>query len=140
MRRVSHPRTVACLGVSQIEDSHIMVMELLENDCLYYYVADNKKPMEWAQRVDIALDVAQGMSYLHRLRIVHRDLKSPNVLLDGSLRAKVADFGLSIVRDLAVTDVMMHEAGTTHYMAPECFGVSSMFSSRSDVCKFAGLT
>ena len=126
MRRVSHPRTVACYGVAEIEGSFCMVMEYLEHDSVFIWLAKSKYALahgrhdvmlpDWATKQEIVLDIAYGMAYLHRLRIIHRDLKSPNVLLDNSYRAKVADFGLSVVKSNTSTNMKMDEAGTANYM------------------------
>lgn len=128
MRRVSHPRTVACYGVAEVEGSFCMVMEYLECDSVFIWLAKSKYALahgrkdvmlpDWSTKQEIILDIAYGMAYLHRLRIIHRDLKSPNVLLDNSYRAKVADFGLSVVKSNTSTNMKMDEAGTANYMVP----------------------
>jgi serine/threonine protein kinase len=135
MRRVSHPRTVACYGVAEAEGSFCMIMEFLEHDSVFNWLAKSKYAQahnrndvsvpSWATKQEIILDIANGMAYLHRLRIIHRDLKSPNVLLDNSYRAKVADFGLSVVKSNTATNIKMDEAGTANYMVFSNFIIGS---------------
>lgn len=94
MRRLSHSRIVQCFGMAISNETPCMlVMEYLEKGSLWNYILNNPKEENWSCRRAIALDIAEGMHYLHRLRIIHRDLKSSNVVLDASLRAKVTDFG-----------------------------------------------
>jgi serine/threonine protein kinase len=114
-----------------------MVMEYMENDSLFAYLKNNQSaPFDSSKKVDIALDIARGMDYLHRLRIIHRDLKMGNVLLDSSFNAKISDFGLSIVKESQNSMISLQEAGTPSYMAPETFGAGAVFSSKSDVFAF----
>jgi Protein tyrosine and serine/threonine kinase len=112
MRRLSHPRTLACIGVSNSPGTHCMIVEYMENKSLTDYITANEdNPGEWPYRLDIALDIAVGMSYLHRLQIIHRSLKSANVLLDQNLRVKIADFGMSIARTETATIMKVDEFG-----------------------------
>jgi Protein tyrosine and serine/threonine kinase len=115
MRRISHQRMVNCFGICESPDMFCMVLEYCENGSLYKYIQE-RSDSNWALRKSIALDIAVGMRYLHRLRIVHRDLKSANVLLDRLLGAKIADFGLSILKNTSVSVIKLDEEGTPQYM------------------------
>ena len=119
MRRVAHPRTIACFGIVEQVGNQAMILELMENDSLQTLIEKmnaNEQVLEWKLRFVIINDSAVGMDYLHRLRIVHRDLKTANILLDGNFRAKIADFGLSVLKHSMSTHVRMEEQGTPQYM------------------------
>ena len=112
-------------------------MEYMENDSLYAYLKNNQAtPFEASKKVDIALDIARGIDFLHRLKIIHRDLKMGNVLLDSQFNAKISDFGLSIIKENQISMIPLLEAGTSSYMAPETFGAGALYSSKSDVFAF----
>jgi hypothetical protein len=85
--------------------------------------------------IDFCHQVAAGMRYLHSQNVVHRDLKSPNVLLDSGLRLKLADFGLSRVR--TATFLRTAHAGTISHMAPECFAADEVRSKVTYLLKSA---
>lgn len=139
MRRLSHPMTLACFGVCDNEKVHFIIIEYMENKSLQSYILGNKdNALEWNTRSDIALDVSIGMAYLHRLQIVHRSLKSSNILLSKNFKAKVGDFGMSIARTETATIMKVDEfSGASQYMAPECFGISPRYSTKSDIFAFS---
>ena len=121
MRRLSNKNIVAYYGVTEIKTSqimgHCMIMEYMANDSLFSYIKNNKKTEPvWAKKVDISLDIASGIAFLHRLRIIHRDIKLGNILLDEHLHAKVADFGLSFAKNSTNSTYNMNEGGTISYM------------------------
>ena len=138
MKRVAHPRIVACLGVLQYKDNYCMVMELCVNGSLDNYIAEHESvDVDWEQRTDFAVDIATGMNYLHKLGVIHRDLKLGNVVLDENDRGKITDFGLSVVKTASQTSMQLDESGTPQYMAPESFGLVPTFSTKSDVYAFS---
>jgi serine/threonine protein kinase len=107
-------------------------------------LGDPLKAIDWLVRVRIARHVADGMRHLHGVRIVHRDLKSDNVLLDGELNAKVADFGTSqMLGAIGAAGVpattasgsasMTRAVGTQLWMAPEVFFGHSTYGPEVDV-------
>ena len=116
MRRLAHPRIVTCFGVYENEGNHCMVMELMEGGSLHGYINDKPCPEDWYTRYIIALDICHGVGYLHKLNVIHRDLKPGNVVLDKYARAKITDFGLSLVKNTANTSVKGQEMGTVQYM------------------------
>ena len=82
---------------------------------LIYGTGDSKVELNWAQRFEVCLGVARGLTYLHqesRLRIVHRDIKSSNILLDADLNPKISDFGLAKLYDNKMTHMSTGVAGT----------------------------
>lgn len=115
----------------------MLVTELLERGSLYrlYHTQPRPEPAKAAllHAVRVARDVARGVAYLHARDIVHRDLKSPNVLLSHSGQAKVGDFGLSRVKDLTRT---MTKCGSALWCAPEVLR-AERFTERCDIYSFA---
>jgi serine/threonine protein kinase len=116
MRRLAHPRIVACYGIFEYEDNQCVVMELMNSGSLQDYIYTQPCPEGWQKREEIAFDICSGMSYLHRLNVIHRDLKPGNVVLDDLFRGKITDFGLSVVKNTAVTSIKGTETGTIQYM------------------------
>ena len=138
MKKLSHPRIVTCFGILQSEENYCMVMELCVNGSLANFLAANQaETVNWTKRIDFSIDIATGMNYLHKLGVIHRDLKLGNIVLDKYDRAKITDFGISVVKSATQTSVKLDECGTPQYMAPESFGLVPMFSTKSDVYAFA---
>ena len=138
MKKLSHPRIVSCLGVLEYDDNFCMIMELCVNGSLASFLSANQSSaVTWEKRVDLFIDIATGMNYLHKIGVIHRDLKLGNIVLDQYDRAKITDFGLSVVKTASMTSVKLDECGTPQYMAPECFGLVPIFSTKSDVYAFS---
>jgi serine/threonine-protein kinase len=93
-----------------------MIMELMEGGSLQGLINDNPCPKDWSSRYNIALDICHGVGYLHKLNVIHRDLKPGNVVLDRYGKGKITDFGLSLIKNTAVTSVKGLEMGTVQYM------------------------
>eukprot|EP01107_Rhizomastix_libera_P012511 TRINITY_DN3158_c0_g1_i2.p1 TRINITY_DN3158_c0_g1~~TRINITY_DN3158_c0_g1_i2.p1 ORF type:complete len:520 (+),score=130.88 TRINITY_DN3158_c0_g1_i2:36-1562(+) len=119
-----HPRIVKLLGYC-VEENHLcLVSELMKRGNLRDAMTTTKKDqiMTATQRIQFALDIAEGMKFLHNKGIIHRDLKPENVLLNERKRAHISDCGLAKVRvdgEAAKTLISNHRAGTELYMAPE---------------------
>lgn len=138
MKKLSHPRIVSCFGILEIESIYCMVMELCVNGSLASFILTNQSQIiNWEKRTEFTLDIATGMNYLHKLGVIHRDLKPGNVVLDIHDRAKITDFGLAVVKSATQTSMKLSECGTPQYMAPESFGLVPIFSTKSDAYAFA---
>nr|WIL59891.1 nodulation protein [Melilotus officinalis] len=120
---VHHCNLVHLIGYC-VERSLLLVYEYMDNGNLSQYLHNSKREtMPWSTRVQIALDVARGLEYIHDHSVpvyIHRDIKSDNILLNENFTAKIADFGLTKLTDVASsTDNTDHVAGTFGYMPPE---------------------
>uniref|UniRef100_A0A5B7B043 non-specific serine/threonine protein kinase n=1 Tax=Davidia involucrata TaxID=16924 RepID=A0A5B7B043_DAVIN len=105
---------------------------------LFHWKSFKLEPLSWKRRLNIALDVARGMEYLHNLAhqsFIHRDLKSSNILLGDDFRAKVSDFGLVKLAPDGERSVVTRLAGTFGYLAPE-YAVTGKITTKADVFSF----
>jgi len=113
-----------------------LVYEYVENGSLHSWLHSEKpEKLSWKTRLRIATDVANGLLYIHehtRPRVVHKDIKSSNILLDSNMRAKVANFGLAKSGCNAIT---MHIVGTQGYISPE-YLTDGIVSTKMDVFSF----
>ncbi|XP_059277811.1 G-type lectin S-receptor-like serine/threonine-protein kinase At4g27290 [Lycium ferocissimum] len=139
--RVQHRNLVKLLGYCVKGDEKILLYEYMLNKSLDTFIFDqqNCTLLDWKKRFDIILGIARGMSYLHhdsRLTIIHRDLKTSNILLDEGMNPKISDFGLArIVQGDYTRANTTKIAGTCGYMSPE-YALNGSFSTKSDVFSF----
>ena len=131
-----HENILILYGTS-VDTSHpSMVMELMVTSL--YHLLRREQTLEWPTRCSIAQDIARGLHYLHNLDILHRDLKSHNILLDQQNRAKLSDFGLSKTRlETTTRDTFTSSTrrapGTLYWMAPEILDLRAKHTKLSDV-------
>ncbi|XP_042500181.1 proline-rich receptor-like protein kinase PERK13 isoform X2 [Macadamia integrifolia] len=137
--RVHHRHLVSLVGYCIAERHRLLVYEFVSNNNLEHHLHGKGVPvMEWPKRLKIALGAARGLAYLHEdchPKIIHRDIKSSNILLDDVFEAQVADFGLAKLTNDTNTHVSTRVMGTFGYMAPE-YASSGKLTDRSDVYSF----
>lgn len=139
MAQCQFPYVVHLYGVCQEPGHTAMVMEYLPKGSLYQVLHDSKEPLLWNPvRWNIAIDMGKGLSYLHSQKIVHRDLKSLNVLLDSQYRAKITDFGLAKIKleTNSTTTKTKQVMGTTRWRAPELFKRNASPNVASDIYSY----
>ncbi|XP_071689712.1 lysM domain receptor-like kinase 3 [Rutidosis leptorrhynchoides] len=123
LTHVHHLNLVRLIGYC-VEGSLFLIYEFIENGNLSQHLRHSlgREPMPWATRVQIALDSARGLEYIHEHTVpvyIHRDIKSPNILIDENFRAKVADFGLAKLTEVGSGSLQTRLVGTFGYMPPE---------------------
>ncbi|KAB1201538.1 Chitin elicitor receptor kinase 1 [Morella rubra] len=122
LTHVHHLNLVRLIGYC-VEGSPCLVYEYMENGNLSEHLRDSgREPLSWSTRVQIALDSARGLEYIHEHTVpvyIHRDIKPANILLDKNFRAKVADFGLTKLVKYGNTSLPSGLVGTFGYMPPE---------------------
>lgn len=142
LSKVRHRHLVSLLGYSVEGNERILVYEYMPQGALSKHLFHWKnlklEPLTWKRRLNIALDVARGMEYLHSLAhqsFIHRDLKSSNILLGDDFKAKVSDFGLVKLAPDGEKSVVTRLAGTFGYLAPE-YAVTGKITTKADVFSF----
>ncbi|XP_057983876.1 cysteine-rich receptor-like protein kinase 42 [Malania oleifera] len=140
---IEHKNLVKLLGCSIEGPESLLVYEYLPNRSVDQFISDKGRPqnLNWKQRFNIILGTAEGLAYLHggsQIRIIHRDIKSSNILLDENLNAKIADFGLARCFAADKTHLSTGIAGTLGYMAPE-YLVRGQLTEKADVYGFGVL-
>ncbi|KAH7651418.1 Non-specific serine/threonine protein kinase protein [Dioscorea alata] len=140
---LQHPNLVRLFGCCIEGNQLLLIYEYMENNNLGNALFGRERErlnLDWKTRCRICLDIARGLAYLHeesRLKIVHRDIKAANVLLDKDLNAKISDFGLARLceEDGDKTHISTRIAGTVGYMAPE-YAMRGYLTDKADVYSF----
>ncbi|KAL4554464.1 hypothetical protein LXL04_039294 [Taraxacum kok-saghyz] len=136
---VQHRKIVKLYGCCIDGEKRVLVYEYLENKSLDQALFGRKKlSLTWSTRFEICMGIARGLSYLHeesRIRIIHRDVKSSNVLLDSNMNLKISDFGLAKLYDDKNTHLSTRVVGTLGYLAPE-YAMWGHLTEKADVFGF----
>ncbi|XVF79029.1 hypothetical protein PTKIN_Ptkin14bG0186600 [Pterospermum kingtungense] len=138
---LQHPHLVKLYGCCIEGNQLLLIYEYLENNSLaraLFGPEELQLRLDWPTRRKICISIARGLAYLHeesRLKVVHRDIKATNVLLDKNLNAKISDFGLAKLDEEDNTHITTRIAGTYGYMAPE-YAMHGRLSDKADVYSF----
>lgn len=144
LSRLNHKNLVRLLGFCEDRNERVLVYEYMQNGTLHDHLHRlQTSPLQsWAKRIKAALDAARGIEYLHVYAvppIIHRDIKSSNILLDATWTAKVSDFGLSLMGPADEdSHLSLRAAGTVGYMDPEYYRLAQL-TTKSDVYSFGVL-
>ncbi|PIA57615.1 hypothetical protein AQUCO_00600381v1 [Aquilegia coerulea] len=135
--RLHHRNLVNLVGYCVDKGQHMLIYEYMSNGSLENLLyKEGERVFTWEERLQVALDISHGIEYLHEGAsppVIHRDLKSANILLDNTMRAKVADFGLS--KEVVLDRKNSSLKGTYGYIDPEYMSTNK-FTKKSDIYSF----
>ncbi|XP_057546319.1 serine/threonine-protein kinase 1-like [Amaranthus tricolor] len=136
MKRLRHPNILLFMGAVTSPQRLCIVTEFLPRGSLFRLLQRSTGKLDWRRRIHMALDIARGMNYLHNCNppIIHRDLKTSNLLVDKNWMVKVADFGLSRVKHDTYLTTRTGK-GTPQWMAPEVLR-NERSDEKSDIYSF----
>ncbi|GKU94334.1 hypothetical protein SLEP1_g7841 [Rubroshorea leprosula] len=138
---LQHPNLVRLYGCCVEKNQLLLVYEYMENNSLaraLFVPEEGQLNLDWPTRQKICVGIAKGLAFLHEestLKIVHRDIKTTNVLLDRNLNPKISDFGLAKLDEEENTHISTRIAGTIGYMAPE-YALWGYLTYKADVYSF----
>lgn len=133
LQKLRHPRLVSFLGCCNRPPHVLMLIEYMEGGSLHGLLfGKGRKPLALVMKLRMAQQVAEGLTYLHEISIVHRDLKTMNIVLDKDLNCKICDFGLTLTLDSTHLTVRSLQ-GSPRYMAPEQFESTARITEKVDI-------
>ena len=133
MESLRHPNVVMFMGACTKFPNLAIVLEYCANKSLWSVLQNEKIPLNWEDKKRLSLEIARGINYLHcsPTPVIHRDLKSLNILIDESYRAKIGDFGWTRLKG----EKMTKKIGTFQWMAPEVI-TGDKYTEKADVFSF----
>lgn len=132
---LAHPNILKFMGACVKPPNLMIVTEFMARGTLFDILHQSSMKVTWAMRRRMALDSCRGMRYLHDSKLLHRDLKSSNIMVDENFKCAIGDFGLTRISHGAVAAQMTGQCGTFQYMAPEILS-SKPYSEKADVFSF----
>ncbi|PWA76283.1 Phloem protein 2-like protein [Artemisia annua] len=131
---LNHQNIISLVGFCYEYGEMIIIYDYASNGSFEKYI-QNVQNLKWEQRLQICIDAAQGLNYLHNHHIIHRDVKSGNILLGGSLEGIIGDVGLSITINSADSQLKVNPAGTPGYIDPKYY-TTGILTKQSDMYSF----
>eukprot|EP00252_Welwitschia_mirabilis_P011790 TRINITY_DN26215_c0_g1_i3.p1 TRINITY_DN26215_c0_g1~~TRINITY_DN26215_c0_g1_i3.p1 ORF type:complete len:580 (-),score=53.46 TRINITY_DN26215_c0_g1_i3:681-2420(-) len=138
LAQVQHRNLVNIVGCCIDGSDSILVFEYFSNGSLEQHLFGRRKHLDWHGRYNILVGIAKGLVYLHedsKVKIIHRDIKASNILLDDNFNPKITDFGIAKLLSEDETEIRTRVAGTYGYMAPE-YAMQGHLSRKADVYSY----
>mmetsp|Transcript_23757 Transcript_23757/g.30261 ORF Transcript_23757/g.30261 Transcript_23757/m.30261 type:complete len:354 (-) Transcript_23757:76-1137(-) len=132
LKTMRHPNIVQYMGMSKTDEDVYIITEYLNGGDLYDKLRDETIKIPWKLRVSLAIETCRAIAYLHSRGVVHRDLKSQNLLVDNNWKVKICDFGFARAAD---SKEYMTLCGTDEWMAPEIM-LGEKYDERADIYSF----
>jgi len=132
LQKLRHPYLVAYLGCVKKSSNLLLVLEYCGNGSLYNLLFKARKTIDGERKMTWMLHVVEGLAYLHSQSVVHRDLKTMNIVLDEMWNAKICDFGLTVTLEKTHMTVKALQ-GSPRYMAPEQFETNAKITEKVDI-------
>eukprot|EP00927_Polykrikos_kofoidii_P060060 TRINITY_DN55130_c0_g1_i1.p1 TRINITY_DN55130_c0_g1~~TRINITY_DN55130_c0_g1_i1.p1 ORF type:complete len:747 (+),score=83.40 TRINITY_DN55130_c0_g1_i1:232-2241(+) len=136
LQKLRHPRLVSFLGHCDRDPHIVLLIEYMPGGSLHALLFGSRRQrLAFCEEIRMAKHIAEGLTYLHDLNVVHRDLKTMNIVLDLELNCKICDFGLTVTLERTHLTVLSVQ-GSPRYMAPEQFEASAKITEKVDVWQF----
>jgi len=132
LKTMRHPNIVQFMGMSKTDEDVYIITEYVNGGDLYDKLRDKNVEMSWKLRVSLAIETCRAIAYLHSRSVVHRDIKSQNLLVDTNWKVKICDFGFARAAD---SKEYMTLCGTDEWMAPEIM-LGEKYDERADIYSF----
>ena len=134
-----HPNIIQYLGTHDEGPEKFMLLMELMNESLTSYLERSTHPLLLCTEVNLCHDISLALIYLHSNNLIHRDLSGNNILLGGDLRAKITDFGMSMLANPAEMSRLTQAPGCAAYMSPEALAIPPQYSNKLDIFSFGVL-